>query len=557
MSLYLTTLKLANWQTAWLIFKLNLMNCYQKVFYLKSMGNSLTLKCQSRRISSIINALYYMHQKSLKRSRNANFWRYSHPSTVVSCYTVSFQSTLGLLSVLFSPLVSEQIELQIRRLHTVVVQLESPTLENEGATGLVYQALACAPRPLPPNTQTASALFIACKCLQQRLTSNFHEEYESAMTGGGGTGTTSEQRDPGRMWAVFVATASPRLLSVLLAALLPAALSESRLGECLFRAALDAALTPLWSRFYFHLERALEDGSSQQILWTFRYARSHVKMLAALAAQVATHPCLEALGLQVDWAQAARAGIADKTCVFLRAHVAKVLSPLPQSPPQQHQHQQSLVASTAGLQLIEEALESDRCLCTVHGGPLGPAERVTGVLRDHPEVLLFFLSFLNNTELTLTLCDHPQARRLWREVDRHFFLGTLTEACLPGSQQPASQAFSSSNAPDPFENKSYPIDDQRLRVRSGLSIAQSKSSTIFPLSIACALVSGRSHNSSSSSSNHCDINADLPRHVFCAVFEGVHLLSLACRRYYWTDVQTQKLFSEAVVEPLLAALLGI
>jgi hypothetical protein len=162
------------------------------------------------------------------------------------------------------------------------------------------------------------------------------------------------------MWEVFLRRSRDWLLAYSLVSILPASLTAQAQQAVLekFQDAWDEALTPIWGRFYHHLRMTRESKSTNQIVWTFNYAKSFIEMLVNLCRQITQAEQMQQLCAEVDYSKAGTQQIVDKSLKFLKAHVAQVFVDI--------ECNQSFL-----MELVEEIIDFDSWLC--HGLDLGEA----------------------------------------------------------------------------------------------------------------------------------------------------------------------------------------
>lgn len=171
-------------------------------------------------------------------------------------------------------------------------------------------------------------------------------------------------------WEVFLRRARDWLLAYSLLSILPATLANGSSQSILeaFKDSLDVAFTPLWGRFFHHLNLSLDVKSKSQIIWTFSYAKSFIEMLLNLVAQITQAEQMNILA-KLDYLQAAQMQIVEKANRFLRAHLARILTE--ELDPWENQF---------GMQIMEETLEFDDWL-----GVYASELRISDVFYDAKE----------------------------------------------------------------------------------------------------------------------------------------------------------------------------
>jgi hypothetical protein len=173
-------------------------------------------------------------------------------------------------------------------------------------------------------------------------------------------------------WELFLQRSRNWLLSYTLVSLLSATLFTTSKNTILetFQDSLDTALTPLWGRFYYHLQISLESKSKQQIMWTFYYAKSFIEMLFNLIIAITQSKELIQL-YELNYLLAAKNQILEKSIKFLKAHIASifVLEFIPWNENLNPLNSQSNLLDPKLkylLQIIEEIFELDSWLLTYY-----------------------------------------------------------------------------------------------------------------------------------------------------------------------------------------------
>lgn len=178
----------------------------------------------------------------------------------------------------------------------------------------------------------------------------------------------SDHQQMSQIWELFLVRSRQWLLAYALISVLPAVLSQShRAALELFQDALDEAMTPLWGRFYHHLKIGRESRSFNQILWTFKYAKSFIEMVHSLCLQITAADQMKALlpSQTQDFSDAAERQVINKSLKFLQAHLADVLVHF------------TPWDDVFGMQLIDEILEFDSWFCSYR-----PTTTLCGVIYD-------------------------------------------------------------------------------------------------------------------------------------------------------------------------------
>lgn len=221
--------------------------------------------------------------------------------------------------------------------------------------------------------------------LRKRFLFEFHEDFENHMKD---IALISESKD---VWTNFFSRSRNGLLTFFLVSILPTILSNDlSIVHEKFKESLDAALTPLWGRFHFHLSSAREEGSEEQLLWTFEYSKSFINMIVTLCLQISSTGLLNELH-PTDYEAASKAQVAEKATKFIRAHCAQIIFTLPPK-------------SQFSLKLIENALALDHEIAQI---AKSPSTTICSIFADAK--LLFaewasndFQYFLSNFEKAFT-----------------------------------------------------------------------------------------------------------------------------------------------------------
>jgi hypothetical protein len=198
------------------------------------------------------------------------------------------------------------------------------------------------------------------KWKKEKLLLNFHQLFEEQLDAEIISNNNNNNEDDvniisdqKEMWLKFLERARSWLLSYALICILPGSLlrNASRIVQA-FSLALDDALTPLWGRFYHHLKLGRESFSSNQIVWTFKYATSFLDMLHNLCRHMTTTNQMQQFATlhHMNFAILAEKQVIDKAIVFLQAHVAGIFVAW------------SRWEDDFGLQLIDELIEFDHYL---------------------------------------------------------------------------------------------------------------------------------------------------------------------------------------------------
>lgn len=245
---------------------------------------------------------------------------------------------------------SLQMKIQLMVLAKALGELEACS-DVEQIPDIVLRVQAAAPpaifrtmhiyRVVRETTVQACAALL--KRFLQALEEHLSEENRSWSV-------SSHPSGEGESWAVFLKQARSWLLAYTMVSILASSLMDSKQAVMEgFQSAMDEAFTPLWGRFFHHLKLGREAQSTEQVFWTFSFARSFLQMLLGLCAHITATDKLRAL-CDLDYARAGRDQIMDKALRFLRAHLAQVLV------------EQDALGEDLSSRLFEDVLELDEWL---------------------------------------------------------------------------------------------------------------------------------------------------------------------------------------------------
>jgi len=219
--------------------------------------------------------------------------------------------------------------------------------------------------------------------LQRRFLSEFHLFLDAHMT------LISKADSSQSIWIDFFEKAKDLLLAYFSVSLLPCAIFH-RMSEPVakYKECLDAALTPIWGRFHFHLCQARVDRSHEQLIWTFTYAQSFVHMLLSICSATSSSNELQNI-VDENFESASKEQICSKAAKFMRAHILHIIEDIPLEP-------QSVL-----IQIIESSLELDGELSAI----VPVVESVSSMIALNPRAFSFWIS-----------CDFLYAKRALESV---------------------------------------------------------------------------------------------------------------------------------------------
>jgi hypothetical protein len=389
----------------------------------------------------------------------------------------------------------------------------------------VKKILKNCPKVMPPQSKISSYLNTTVSEIKKSLLSDFHKNFEchlvkseelSSTYNSSGSATTS--------WESFFSSARSWMLAFAMVSLLPSAARGGGAKQLLegFQECLDAAFTPLWGRFFFHLSSSRDAGSMEQILWTFEYTHTFVHLLLGFCSHLtAGNSDLVLTFPGVLFRQAGEAQIIEKTCRFMRSHVAECLVILNPAP----LHSATYTSSSAQIcmSLIEHSLLLDHDIHKVQHGISDVADslRTGGILKFEKTQLALPVSAV--------FCANHIVRNLWLHFDHEYFLRCLQQSLGVKRAQHGRMAKKYANS----------LDDDLDRDFSAPAFVSSDDEDLFEDYFVNP------------------ISGSLQRRCSGCVYDCLVLFHKAYQRYSYIPPETQDLFSAYVLEPLLLSALGL
>lgn len=382
----------------------------------------------------------------------------------------------------------------------------------------VNKIIQVAPKSLPRNSDILKFLNSTVNEIKIRLLTEFHSSFESHLVKSEELITDTNQKM--MSWSEFLSTARELIISYSMISILPAYLEDSTHIKCIeaYQDCLDSAFTPLWGRFHFHLATARDSGSHEQILWTFEYSKSFVCLLHELCISITSPSSTTSsesiqernVGLSQIFSPelmnslqiAAIQQIVEKSCRFLRAHVASCISSIELS--------SGIVLSQFVVSILDCSLDLDS-----HFYSLLEDTVTKSATRNLPKVSY-------PLAISLVLLDHPVCKEIWITVDSDYYRNALLNATRP----PPDLAF----------------DDIPLALETDTSFE--KNFTFH---------SSLEFNSAISSS---PVSMPKSRCYLC-IYECMYLFQLSSQRYTFLSRETYDIFISHVIEPILLTILGL
>jgi hypothetical protein len=331
-------------------------------------------------------------------------------------------------------------------------------------------------------------------------------------------------------WEIFLQRSRNWLLAyTLISILLSIFLMESpQLILEHFQDSLDTALTPLWGRFYYHLQISLESKSKQQILWTFYYSKSFIEMLFNLIITITVSQELKQL-YEINYLLAAKNQIIEKSIKFLKAHIASifVLEFLPWKERVEND-QNKKTKEKYVLQIIEEILDLDSWLLTYATEQTALGMNSNTIEPGKPQEQHQQLLISRKICLTEVIYESKEIFHYWLFLERGLILEKI-QSFIHSYEltfslvSPTSTSSSSSTA-------------RSLHTPSAHPNLHHENNRLSP-----------SANSSSESGLKC----------YHGPYECLSLFLLFSQRYSLFPLQAQQFLSQVILEPLLNFLLGL
>jgi hypothetical protein len=264
-------------------------------------------------------------------------------------------------------LCSLEAEYELRQLHQLVDKLANSS-DPRLLPAIVEDIVRVAPSALPVNTKIYSYLTATCDEVSRLMLQSFHSLFEDHLE------ASSINNTEKNSWAVFYDLGKHKVIAYVLACLLPHVIAAARDLADIYEKSLDMILSPLWSRFYFHLVAAREDGSLNQVLWTFEFAKIFCQSLIGLFEFVTSSTCLMSL-VEHHGIISNNTFLLDKVSRFMRAHISQCIDSL------------TIVTREEALCFAECAIEFDGFLTDFGVATL----YTTTVVRDYPLIFNFWI----------------------------------------------------------------------------------------------------------------------------------------------------------------------
>ena len=302
---------------------------------------------------------------------------------------------------------------------------------------------------------------------------------------------------------------------------------------------LDSIFTPLWGRFYFHLTSSRDAGSMEQILWTFEYTHTFIHLLLRFCSNLTTSDSAIVVTFPgADFREAGISQIIEKTCRFMRSHVAEclvILNPLPIESPEY-----KASASEICMSLIEHSLLLDHDIHKFQHGIYDEKIIDENLILESSETLVMSPLLL---PVSAVFCSNPIVRNLWLQFDHMFFLDHVLESMSP------KYNINKGRLDDRYACR---LNQDDYATDWGLADGQhEKDADLFGFYFDDASTSGDSWNIDGSSSR-CE-----HQRCFACVYDCLIAFHKAYQRYSYLPAESHDLFSAYVLEPLLLCVLGL
>ena len=190
---------------------------------------------------------------------------------------------------------------------------------------LVFEVMNEAPSVLLKQSRLKAMVLQSVSEMKLILLNKFHTIFEEHLSDNEHDRSATTKQST-QLWTTFLSAARDWLLAYTLVSMLPVVLTSSQtaIGEK-YQDSLDEALTPIWGRFYFHLEIAREAKSLSQTMWSFQYAKSFIRMLLDLSNQITSTGQLQRLYAGLSYEDLGVNMVIEKAAKFLRAHLAQII----------------------------------------------------------------------------------------------------------------------------------------------------------------------------------------------------------------------------------------
>jgi len=286
------------------------------------------------------------------------------------------------IASLFKIYVMKQTEIQLITVAKALEKLQQYSSVLQ-IPNLVLEVLRSIPKPIPTESKLLQTLSNTILRLKAVLLNSFHEKFEKHMS------ESEDSMDPQKAWASFLSDARDWLLAYTMVSLLPYTLSDTNLLVEKYKETLDSVFTPLWGKFHFYLTNSRDTHSTQQLIWSFTYAKNFFYLLRGLCVELTSSSKLQQLHA-TNYKTAGIIYISNKITRFMRAHLAYIIvsfSPL-----------NTYFCS----ELIEQSLELDHIILEASAPELFLSE----VLTDSKTILV-----------------------QWLAADQTYFMNSIVEAC--------------------------------------------------------------------------------------------------------------------------------
>ena len=247
---------------------------------------------------------------------------------------------------------------------------------------LVKELVQNAPKMLPSESKIFSMLNETSGIICTAISGQFNANFEALLV------KCASVHDGKQLWADFLCDSSNQIVSYVLLNILPRILSNTgNIGEC-FEESVDSILSPMWSRFYFHLSTAREEKTLSQLQWTFDYCKGFTDTMTTIFAEITSDQYLRSLLNEARY-NITNLAISEKIIRFMRAHVAEFMEIL------------SPFEKNAILSIVESSIEVDEYIRMQCSDQI-PSQYISEVI-----------------------CDYKSAFHIWVQEDQSYFLSRL------------------------------------------------------------------------------------------------------------------------------------
>lgn len=215
-----------------------------------------------------------------------------------------------------------QNKIKLMTMGILLKRLESAEVEH--IPDIVLSIQSAAPQTLLSGMHICTAIKQTAMAVRSTLLKQFLLSFEHHLNEDSSSSWIDGDKRTS-MWTDFLKQTRSSLLAFALVNILPSALIETKFAVLeAFKNSIDEAFTPLWGRFYHHLKQGRGNESTQQLFWTFSFARTFIQMLLSLCEHVTSTAEMKRL-CDVDYRRASIDQIVEKSTKFLRAHLAEIL----------------------------------------------------------------------------------------------------------------------------------------------------------------------------------------------------------------------------------------